>query len=176
MDNNELGISRKVFLEVNTSEESFNARITGEMSFTATDSAIVDSSDEEEEFSSITIYDEDDVIVEICGIEFDEFTEEVTISIWCSNNTDKEKHFWIKSLCVNGDLVESITNLGSLDENDSEYKEYVITNLEDIEYSEINHIRFRVEIDDEDDDAIDDSLPVSIELDTDKETFKVNIE
>lgn len=172
-DNNELGRTRCVSLGVDTDEETFRVRITGSASYPDIEEVVDDDNDCGDDFEDISIYDKDDVQVDFCGIEFDEYEESITLSIWCNNASDEEKNFWINNVKVNGVLHSSIEKLGKLDEYESDYFEFVIENVDDIDYEEIRAIEFIVEVDDEYDDELGRTESVSLAVEPDEEKFSI---
>lgn len=174
-DNNELGRTRHVSLKVDTAEETFGVRITGNPSYPKVSKSNNDSNDndQDEEFEDITIYDDNDVQVDFCGIEFNDLMEQITLNIWCDNSSDEEKNFWIDDVKVNGISHCSIEKLGELEECDSDYFEFVIEEVDDIDYDEIRTIEFIVEVDDEFNDELGRTEQVFLAVNPEQEKFNV---
>lgn len=126
-----------------------------------------------DDFSDTAIYEDDnDVCVEFCGLEFDEDEETITLRIWCRNHSQKKKKFWIDNIEVDGESYGSISNIGTVDEDDSDYCDYV---LDELDYSTVESIEFEVEIDDEENNELGRTRRVSLTVDTSDETFVVRI-
>ncbi|MGN0340582.1 MAG: hypothetical protein ACI4D0_08785 [Lachnospira sp.] len=126
-----------------------------------------------DDFSDTSIYkDDNDVCVEFCGLEFDEDDETITLRIWCRNYSEKKKKFWIDNVEVDGESYGSIDNLGTVDKDDSDYCNCV---LSDINYSAVDTIEFEIEIDDEENTELGRTRRVSIDVDTSDESFTVRI-
>ena len=177
-DNTELGRTRHVSLEVDTSDETFKVSVTGTAVYSDSEEGNNGDVDEDgEEFEDITIYDEDDVQVDFCGAEFDSVDEVITLSIWCDSSCDETRRFWITDVKVNGMSHGTIEKLGDLDEYGSEYFESVIESVDGIPYENIQSVEFSVEVDDSDNNELGRSQIVRIIIDTDEESFQVgNIE
>jgi len=129
---------------------------------------------EDEEFEDITIYDDEDVMVDFCGVEFDSFSEELTLSIWCRNHLEENRKFWISEITVNGKSHATWQLIGE-EEDDSDYCDYTLSGVDGIDYEEIETIEFQMEVDDDDNNAIGMSKTVTLRVDTDEETFKTKI-
>ena len=124
-------------------------------------------------FSDITIYEDDQgVLIDFCGIEFEEDNETITLSIWCRNHTDERRKLWLGNLKIDGENHGFIQFLGTIEANDSNYYYCEISN---IAYSEIYTIDFEVELDDTENTELGRTRHVSLEVDTDNETFKVRV-
>ena len=133
-----------------------------------------EDSDEYEEFEDITIYDDGEAQVDFCGVEFDTFLEELTLRIWCWNHSDENRRFWISEITVNGKSHATWALIGQEKEN-SDYCDYIVSDIEDIDYEEIEIIEFQIEVDDDGNNEIGISKIVSLRIDTDNETFKIQI-
>ena len=130
-----------------------------------------EDSDEDEEFEDITIYDDDDVLIDFCGVEFDAFSEELTLSIWCRNYLEEKRRFWISKITVNGNSHATWKLIGEV-EDDSDYCDYTLSEVDGLDYEDIETIEFQIEVDDESNEAIGISKTVRLKVDTDEETFK----
>ena len=130
-----------------------------------------EDSDEDEEFEDITIYDDDDVLIDFCGVEFDAFSEELTLSIWCRNYLEEKRRFWISKITVNGNSHATWKLIGEV-EDDSDYCDYTLSEVDGLDYEDIETIEFQIEVDDEGNEAIGTSKTVLLKVDTDEETFK----
>ena len=127
-----------------------------------------------DDFTDTAIYeDENDVCVEFCGLEFDEDEETITIRIWCRNHSEKKKKFWIDNVEVDGETYGSIHCIGEVDEDDSEYCDYT---LDEIDYYSVDSIEFEIEVDDMDNNELGRTRRVSIELDTNDESYTAIIQ
>ncbi len=135
-----------------------------------------DDDDMEEEFEDITIFDNKEISIDFCGVEFDYDDEKLNLSIWCNNRTSEVRKFWISDVMINGDLHESIELIGEL-VDDCDFCDYLITDYEEegIEYSDIESLSFKIEIDNENNEELALSRTVLIILDTDEETFNVSV-
>ena len=133
-----------------------------------------DEDSDDEEFEDITIYDDGEALVDFCGVEFDSFSEEVTLRIWCRNRSDENRKFWISEITVNGKSHATWELIGQ-EEEDSDYCDYTVSNVEEIDYEEIETIEFQIEVDDDDNNEIGMSKTVSLRVDTDDEAFKTRI-
>lgn len=130
---------------------------------------------EEDEFSDITIYEDDDVTVDFCGVEFDSYSKELTLRIWCMNDLEENRKFWISEITVNGDSYAAWELIGE-EEDESDYCDYVLPDVDTIDYEDIEDIEFQIEVDDDDNNEIGFSKTVRLKVDTDAETFKTTIE
>ena len=142
--------------------------------FNSDDSEEDESFDDEEEFQDITIYDDDHVVVDFCGVEFDAFSEELTLSIWCQNLLEENRRFWISKITVNGKQHATWKLIGE-EEDDSSYCDYTVSEVDGIDYEDIEVIEFQIEVDDDDNNAIGTTNKVVLSIDTDEETFKTRI-
>lgn len=133
-----------------------------------------EDSDEDEEFEDITIYDDDDVQVDFCGVEFDAFSEELTLSIWCRNYLEEKRKFWISEITVNGNSHATWKLIGEV-EDDSDYCDYILSEVDGVDYEDIETIEFQIEVDDEGNEAIGTSKTVRLKVDMDEETFKATV-
>lgn len=132
--------------------------------------------DAENEFEDITIFQENggvEVNVDFCGLEFDEFSEKLTISIWASSNSEDTYKIWMKDLYVNDVQYKAFKCIGSISDYDSDYMEMEIEDVDDISYEDINKISFLIEIDDENDDELANSKVVTLFCNIKKESFSV---
>ena len=124
----------------------------------------------ENEFEDTEIYVDEDsnLSVEFCGFEIDDSDNTVQFKIWVSNQTDEERHFWLKEVILEGKSIESIDSMGSVDANDSDFLTKWLT-IE--EFSGNKSISFCIEIDDEDDNELDNSQVVNCIIDFDSGKF-----
>lgn len=176
MDNKELGRSKHVSLTLDTSDETFSVKITGNASCPdEIDDEDEDDDEGEEDFEDITIYEENDVQVDFCGVEFDEDNEKITLSIWCDSSCDEGRNFWIDDVEVNGISHGSIEKLGYLDEYESEYFEFDIEDVDDVDYEDIRAIEFIVEVDDEDNEELGRAKKVFLSIDIENESFRARV-
>lgn len=132
--------------------------------------------DAENEFEDITIFQENggvEVNVDFCGLEFDEFSEKLTISIWASSNSEDTYKIWMKDLYVNDVQYKAFKCIGSISDYDSDYMEMEIEDVDDISYEDIKKISFLIEIDDENDDELANSKVVTLFCNIKKESFFV---
>lgn len=132
--------------------------------------------EEENEFEDITIFHDNgeiEVTVDFCGLEFDEYSETITISIWASSSSEATYKIWIKDLCINGTQHKQFSCIGSVADYDSDYLEQEIDNVDGINYEDIRRIKFLVEIDDEDDNELANSKVVILSCNVDNEKFSV---
>ncbi len=130
-----------------------------------------DVSSKIDSFEDITIYDDEDITIDFCGLKFDANEKTLIISIWISNSSNEIRNFWAKNVNVNGVIYESIDNLGSLESCDSDYLNEKVLNVNGVEYEEIIPVDFSVEIDDEDDMELDNSRRVFVMCNTVTETM-----
>ena len=121
-------------------------------------------------FEDVDIYNEEDVIVQFCGVEF--YSSYVELSLWCDSSRDETTNFFIKSLLVNGNSIMHLDFVGAIDEWDSGYLEIDIYGDEDFDYDEIKLI---VGVDDENNKELGKTNEVCITLDVDEETYSVHI-
>ena len=57
-------------------------------------------------------------------------------------------------------------------EDDSDYCDYTLSEVDGLDYEDIETIEFQIEVDDEGNEAIGTSKTVLLKVDTDEETFK----
>ena len=132
--------------------------------------------DTDDEIEDIEIHKRDSkaqIIIEFCGLEFDEFSETVTIKIWANNWCEDTYKIWIKDLMVNEKQHEFIDLIGTIEGNDSSYLEEEITDVDGTSYDDIRSLSFVIEIDDENNREIANSQIVYVSCNTQEETFKV---
>ena len=173
-ENNNGGISTalsNLLREILQGEFSNNDNGSGDEEDLDDEDESFEDSDEDEEFEDITIFNDGEVLVDFCGVEFDAYSEELTLSIWCRNSLKENRKFWINEILVNGKTHASWKLIGE-EEDDSDYCDYTLSEVDGIDYEDIETIEFQIEVDDDDNNEIGTSKIVRLKVDTDEETFK----
>ena len=132
-----------------------------------------DEEDDEDEFEDVTFYEENDIKIEFCGVEF--YSDSLTLKFWVDSDRDEDNTLYAKQLKINGSLVETFKHIGSISSCDCDYLELELDDFGDEDISDVRTIEFSVEIDDEDNDGLFDTPSVLICCDTDEETFSFKI-
>jgi len=102
-------------------------------------------------------WDEDTEIVGDCAGMYIEFcgvrkgNNEYVLRFWATNNAKHKRNLWLKSITINGELVDSFEKIGEFDPEDSDWGEYA---FELQKYSGVQKLRLQIEVDDEDDDEL----------------------
>lgn len=168
----EINIDLQVSFSVDM--DGFNSALEAIISGDDDDDNSADETDDE--FEDIEIHERDSkaqIIIEFCGLEFDEFSETVTIRIWANSWSEDTYKIWIKDLMVNNQQYESIDLIGTIEDNERGYLEEEITDVDGTNYDDIRSLSFVIEIDDENNKELANSRIVYVSCDTQEETFKV---
>ena len=176
--------TKNIHIECNTYDETFKVVISNSDNIARTEF----EEDEEEDFEDsektvyeaddvfddVTIYSDDDVIVDFCGLEFN--GDSISLSIWCDSSRDEDTEFYVKSLRVNGQTIMRFHCFETLSAYGSEYSDIEIEENEDFDYDDIHSIELIIEVDNENSEALGDTQVVRIECDTDEETYSVDFD
>lgn len=125
-----------------------------------------------EEFEDITFFDNGDIRIDFCGVEFDSDEDTVKLKFWIDSNSDQDFNIYAKDLTINGELHEIFSSIAEISSYDSDFYYLDISDVEDIEYFDIDSIHFSLEIDDEDNEALFETDFFKITCDTICETFE----
>lgn len=128
--------------------------------------------EDEEEFEDITFFDNGDIRIDFCGVEFDSDDDTVKLKFWIDSNSDQDFNIYAKDLTINGELHETFSSIAEISSYDSDFYYLEITDVDDVEYFDIDSIHFCVEIDDEDNEALFETDFIKITCDTICETFE----
>lgn len=154
-------------------EEDTGITATLSLSFGSDDDDDADGDEEdEEEFEDITFFDNGDIRIDFCGVEFDSDDDTVKLKFWIDSNSDQDFNIYAKDLTINGELHETFSSIAEISSYDSDFYYLDISDVEDIEYFDIDSIHFSVEIDDEDNEALFETDFIKITCDTICETFE----
>lgn len=125
-------------------------------------------------FEDITIYDDEEVYVDFCGVEFDSLFQKLSLNIWCRNKIEENRRFWMKDITVNLIYPTLWKLIGEGSEGGSFFK-YVLPYANDDSYENIKSIEFQIEIDNDDDEEIGKSDKVVLFIDLEDETYNTLI-
>lgn len=132
--------------------------------------------DEDEElFEDMEIFEEDGLSVEFCGIDFNDAGDSLTLKFWAWNHSGQDIKLWLHNLEINAEQQESIEYLSSIEDGNSEFIYYNISELEEIHYYDIENIEFSIEIDNIKNKELFETQRLCIECDAILEKFSVEI-
>ena len=161
-----------IHIDCDTDNETFCVKIFGENKNLKNDEEEF-TYNADDEFDDISIFNEEDIIVEFCGIEF--YSSFLTMKLWCNLYKEEETKLFIKSLKVNGNSIRSWEYIGGISDWESEFMDIDIQGDETISYENITKIELVVEVDDENNKGLGDTQKVIIYCDTMKEAYSVEI-
>lgn len=141
---------------------------------TEEDSDTEDSSDDNfEDFEDIVIFEEGNVCVEFCGLEFIE--DSIKLHFWIYNDRDEEVYVFIEDVSVNWQMQERIFTLSVVEGNSYGFCDYTIKDIPNIHFSDISHISFYVNASSTP-EGFDDITSVNINCNPRQKTFDVETE
>lgn len=129
--------------------------------------------EDDDEFEDIIILDSNTFRADFCGIEFDTDDEILKIKIWVKNSSGQKRKVWAKDVYVNGNLVESIDILGSVDNDGYCYAYEEILSVDGIDFKDYEEVKFTIEIDDMDNHEMEFSQTVTVRVMPLLEKFEV---
>lgn len=93
-----------------------------------------------EDFEKITIYHENYVCIDFCGVEFNSSDERVDFKLWVDNLTSGSIEVFVVNLRVNGRNYKTYESLGTIDLSDDEEFNVSIHDLDGVSYEEIKEV------------------------------------
>lgn len=130
--------------------------------------------EEYNDYDDKRIYQDDDVIVDFCGVDF--YSDHLELSIWLDNSRDEKTKLFIESLIVNGISIKKWDLVQEADDWECEFSEICIYGADDIDYDDIKTIEFTLEVNDEENQALGSTKTVNIKCDVSDERYSVRVD
>ena len=123
-----------------------------------------DDEDELDEFEDISfaLYDKNNLHIEFCNFEVDD--DDVYMCFWANNKSNRTHKLWIMNVNVDGERVVNVACLITLPAGDTGYGRVKLPNISPDTYYTVDAY---IEVDDENNKALDRTQRFSVEVDFD---------
>ena len=125
-----------------------------------------------DDFDDVTIYNKNGVRIDFCGFEVDEDDESVSMSFWVKNTSSATRKIWVMETAVDGDDADIMEMIGEYKPGAKGYTSIAIPQMD--VYDEY-FIEMTLEVDDDDNKALDEVGKLNISIDFNAEEIDVEV-